>query len=102
MDPSPPPPPEPYANPANPSPSAPRPRAPPPHDSVSLLLPARPARNTTANPNANLTNKFRVLGSLATDDVDALVERFSNVAGKSAGEVESMYGFELCVTEGYE
>ena len=72
------------------------------HDSGFVMFPAGHARNTTADLQDILNNKFRTLGSLATDDVDGLVSRFSNVAGKSASEVASMYDFDLRVTEGYE
>jgi len=72
------------------------------HDSGFVMFPAGHARNTTADLKGILSNKFRTLGSLATEDAESLIGRFSNVAGKSAGEIESMYDFELRVTEGYE
>ncbi len=72
------------------------------HDSGFVMFPAGHARNTTADLQDILKNKFATLGALATDDVDNLVARFSGVANKSAGEIESMYDFDLRVTEGYE
>ena len=72
------------------------------HDSGFVMFPAGHARNTTADLTDILSNKFAALGSLATDDTETLISRFSNVANKSKAEIESMYDFDLRVTDGYE
>jgi 2-methylcitrate dehydratase len=72
------------------------------HDSGFVMFPAGHARNTTANLKDILKNKFKTLGALATDNADTLVSRFSGVANKSVKDIESMYDFELRVTDGYE
>jgi 2-methylcitrate dehydratase len=42
-----------------------------------------------------LKHKFRLLSGPAVDDVDALVERFTNLATKSHQEIEDIYDFKI-------
>ncbi|MEC9372579.1 MAG: hypothetical protein VYC34_02000, partial [Planctomycetota bacterium] len=72
------------------------------HDSGFVMYPAGHARNTTANLEGILENKFRVLGSLATEDAAGLTKRFSNVSGKNAKEIAEINAFELKVRNDYE
>jgi 2-methylcitrate dehydratase len=65
------------------------------HDSGLVMYPAGHARNTTADLRDILEAKFRLLGGLAAEDVDAQVARFSNVGSKSADEVNEMHDFPL-------
>jgi len=60
-----------------------------------VLHPAGHARNRTADLEGILRNKFRTLGAMATDDVDGLIARFSNVAKKSAKDVAGINDFRL-------
>ncbi len=64
-------------------------------DSGMVMHPAGHARNRTANLEDILRNKFRTLGGLATDDVEGLIARFSNVAKKSAKEIAGINDFRL-------
>ena len=67
------------------------------HDSGLVMYPAGHARNTTADLRDILEAKFRLLGGLASDDVEGLVRRFSGVGAKSADEVNQMHDFPLRV-----
>lgn len=60
-----------------------------------VMYPAGHARNTTANLDELLAHKFRLLASLGVADVDALYQRFTNLAEKSAEEIAALYDFEL-------
>jgi 2-methylcitrate dehydratase len=66
------------------------------HQSSGLVMyPEGHARCTTANLDELLNHKFRVLASLAVDDVDALYGRFSGLADKSAAEIAELYDFQI-------
>jgi 2-methylcitrate dehydratase len=72
------------------------------HDSGLVMYPAGHARNTEAPLEQILDHKFRLLGALATNDVDGLIQRFTNLRDKSANDVATMNDFELVVTGGFE
>ena len=77
------------------------------HDSGLVMYPSGHARNTTADLKDILSHKFNLLGGLALKttsdgDIAKLVSRYSNVRGKSAGEVASMHAFELKVHDRFE
>ena len=71
------------------------------HDSGLVMYPAGHARNTEAPLEQILDHKFRLLGALATKDVDGLIQRFTNLRDKSANDVATMNDFELVVTGGF-
>jgi len=60
-----------------------------------VMYPTGHARNTTADLDALLEHKFRLLASLGVADVDGLYQRFTNVAAKSAEEIADLYDFEI-------
>jgi 2-methylcitrate dehydratase len=65
------------------------------HDSGLVMFPTGHARNTTADLHALLRHKFTLLGSLATDQPAALIERLSTLEKKSAEQVQSLYDFTI-------
>lgn len=67
------------------------------HDSGLIMFPAGHARNTTADLHAILDHKFNQLATLATDDPKPLVERYSNIAKKSAGDIRDLNNWNLKV-----
>lgn len=71
-------------------------------DSGLVMYPAGHARNTTADLRGLLEHKWRMLGSLAVRDPDALIRRFASLENKSAGEVASLCDFEIQARPGYE
>jgi 2-methylcitrate dehydratase len=60
-----------------------------------VMYPEGHARNTSGNLPALLRNKFRRLAGLGVRDVDALHDRLTNLAGKSAAEIRDLYSFEI-------
>ncbi|MEL7473927.1 MAG: hypothetical protein AAGK04_11475, partial [Planctomycetota bacterium] len=71
-------------------------------DSGLVMYPAGHARNTTANLRDILNHKFRLLGALASDQPETLIERFSGLEKKSAADIAGMNGFELTVRGAFE
>jgi 2-methylcitrate dehydratase len=65
------------------------------HDSGLVMYPTGHARNTTADLEDMLRHKFGLLGSIATNDVDALLTRVSDLGGKSASDVMDMFNFDI-------
>ncbi len=72
------------------------------HDSGLVMYPGGHARNTTANLRGILEHKFKLLGSLAVDDVGAAVAKLSGLEKKSAGDVASLYEMKIVPRPGYE
>ncbi|MEL6396036.1 MAG: MmgE/PrpD family protein [Planctomycetota bacterium] len=68
-------------------------------DSGLVMYPAGHARNTTADLNALLDNKWKTLGALASDDPASLVARFDGLAEKSAEQIASIHDFPLTITD---
>jgi len=64
------------------------------HNSGLVMYPAGHARNTTADLRSILDHKFRLLGSLAVQDTDALIARL-DLADRSAEEIRALYDFEI-------
>jgi 2-methylcitrate dehydratase len=60
-----------------------------------VMYPEGHARSTTANLASLLNHKFRQFASLGIDDVNALVNRFSNLAEKSPLEIATLYDFKI-------
>lgn len=74
-------------------------------DSGLVMYPAGHARNTTADLQDILSHKFTLLGSLAFPDgadVQAMVDRFNNVAELDAYALACLYDFEIADRHGYE
>ncbi|MBM4109365.1 MAG: MmgE/PrpD family protein [Phycisphaerae bacterium] len=71
-------------------------------DSGLVMYPAGHARNTTADLRGILAHKWRMLGSLAVRDPDALVRRFSSLQDMSERDIASLYDFEIQPRPGYE
>ncbi len=71
-------------------------------DSGMVMYPGGHARNTTYDLNDILAHKFALLGKLAFADPSVIVDRFNNLAGKSAEEVLDINNFEIDSRDGYE
>jgi 2-methylcitrate dehydratase len=61
------------------------------HDSGLVMYPAGHARNRTADLNAILSHKFRMLGALAVNDLDGALARLTGMGQKSAVDVAKLY-----------
>ena len=64
------------------------------HDSGLVMFPAGHARNESADLRSILDTKFRMLGALAVNDVDGLLQRL-DLDGKSARDVADLYQFPI-------
>lgn len=71
-------------------------------DSGLCMFPTGHARNTTADLKALLRHKFVLLGSLASEEPEALVKRFSDLHKKTAAQVKNLYDFEIKVSGKFE
>jgi 2-methylcitrate dehydratase len=60
-----------------------------------VMYPEGHARNTSGNLPELLRVKFQRLAELAVDDPDALHERFSHLADRSAEEIAGLYDFDI-------
>ncbi len=60
-----------------------------------VMYPAGHARNTTADLDRLLAHKFRALAALGVADPAALHSRFSDLADKSAEQVQTLFDFDL-------
>jgi len=72
------------------------------YSSGMVMFPAGHARNTEANLESILDNKFRKLGALAVGErgVEALLNKLNNLHLKTAKEIESLYGgFKIKLAE---
>lgn len=65
------------------------------HDSGLIMFPGGHARNEDCDLKAILHNKFRELGKLAVDKVDAAIAQLDNLAGKTSAQVQDLYYFDL-------
>ncbi len=72
------------------------------HDSGLVMYPGGHARNTTADLEDILRHKFDLLGSLASDDAGAIVERFRSVGSMSASQLASVHGFGLVYRDDFK
>lgn len=66
-----------------------------------VMYPEGHARNESGNLDALLAHKFRLLASLGVKDVDALYDRFTNLAEKPAAEIAKLYDFEILERGGF-
>ena len=71
-------------------------------DSGLVMYPAGHARNTTADFADLLAHKFALMGGLAFDDPKPIIERFNNLADKSADEIQTLHDFEYETRGGFE
>jgi 2-methylcitrate dehydratase len=60
-----------------------------------VMYPMGHARNTSGELDRLLAHKFRLLAGLGVDDVDALYERFTNLADKSPQQIAALYDFKI-------
>lgn len=65
------------------------------YDSGMVMYPAGHARNTTADLNGILANKFNHLAKLGVKDVSGVLGRLGNLTAKSAKDLQDVYSFEL-------
>lgn len=67
-------------------------------DSGLVMYPAGHARNTTADLKGILAHKARLLGTLATKDIDAVLARFNRLPELSAAELAKLNDFAILTT----
>jgi 2-methylcitrate dehydratase len=67
-----------------------------PQSSGLVMYPQGHARADSSHLRAMLAHKCRLLTGAAVEDVDALVERFSNLSKKTASEIGRIYDFQIC------
>lgn len=60
-----------------------------------VMYPEGHARCESGNLEQLLAHKFRTLASLGVDDVDALYNRFTGLAGKSMEDIRTLYDFQI-------
>jgi 2-methylcitrate dehydratase len=60
-----------------------------------VMYPAGHARSGDGQLEALLEQKFRLLAGQGVDDVDALMQRFTNLADKSPEDIAGLYSFEI-------
>jgi 2-methylcitrate dehydratase len=60
-----------------------------------VMYPEGHARNTSGNLAALLSHKFQKLARVGVRNVGALEKRLSNLASKSAAEIQQLYSFEI-------
>ncbi len=71
------------------------------HDSGFVMYPAGHARNTTADLIDILDHKFRLYSALAVKHPDKALERLTDLAEKSSGEIQNLYDFPIEVRGGF-
>lgn len=71
-------------------------------DSGLVMYPAGHARNTTADFPDLLAHKFKLMGGLAAEDPGPLIARFSDLAAKSAHDIQTIHDFDYRVRGGFE
>lgn len=71
-------------------------------DSGMVMYPAGHARNTEADLKDILAFKFNLLGKLAFENPEPIVDRFEKLADKSADDIASIHNFEIQTRDGYE
>lgn len=68
-------------------------------DSGLVMYPVGHARNTTADLNAYLDAKWKLLGGMAVEDTSALLSKLSDLGSKSAEDVKALYNVALTSRE---
>ncbi len=64
-------------------------------DSGLVMYPAGHARNTTANLRGILAKKASLLGALASDHAQPIIDRFNAIASVSAADLSNLYDFAI-------
>ncbi|MDX9912377.1 MAG: hypothetical protein RBS39_11155, partial [Phycisphaerales bacterium] len=71
------------------------------HDSGLVMYPGGHARNASAphpvNLKAVLAHKFQLLGALAFDNPQPIIDRYSNLEKKSAQDIQTIHDYELTI-----
>ena len=67
------------------------------HESGLVMYPGGHARNTTADLKDILAHKFRLLGSLAFENPEPIIERYNNISNLNADELRSINDYEIIV-----
>ena len=70
-------------------------------DSGLVMYPTGHARNTTADLRGLLDHKFRLLGKLASDNPEPLIERFRDLHTRDAAHVASINDFSIAHRDGF-
>ncbi|MAY73648.1 MAG: hypothetical protein CMJ31_02795 [Phycisphaerae bacterium] len=65
------------------------------YDSGMVMYPAGHARNTTANLDALLANKWKTLGELIAEDAAAVVNKFNDLGSRSAADIDAINDFAI-------
>lgn len=65
------------------------------YDSGLVMYPAGHARNTTADLHDILDTKFKLLGELALDNPQPVIDRFNAIGSAGAAEVRSLHDFAI-------
>lgn len=68
------------------------------HASGLVMYPAGHARNTTANLEDILNHKFQLLGGLAFDDPNPIIERYAKIATLDAAGIRTINGYDLTIS----
>ena len=71
-------------------------------DSGLVMYPTGHARNTTADLKGLLEHKFKLLGTLAADEPQPIIDRFQGLHTKDAAHVASLNDFSITMREGYK
>jgi len=72
------------------------------HDSGLVMYPGGHARNTEVPLQKILDHKFALLGALAFENPEVVIDRFRGLAERSADEIADLHHFELMTRDGYE
>ncbi len=72
------------------------------YDSGLIMYPAGHARNTEADLEDLLAHKFALMGGLAFGDPKPIIERFNNLACKSAEDIQHLHDFTYEERGGFE
>ncbi|MCA9274296.1 MAG: MmgE/PrpD family protein [Phycisphaerales bacterium] len=67
------------------------------YDSGLVMYPAGHARNRTADLEGILAHKFQLLGKLAFEKPEPIIERYNNIASLSADELRGINSYEINV-----
>jgi 2-methylcitrate dehydratase len=71
------------------------------HDTGLIMYPAGHARNATANLKDILAHKFQLLGELALNNPQPIIDRFNNLAKLSVKELANLHDFEITHRGGF-
>ncbi len=72
------------------------------YDSGLVMYPAGHARNLTADLEALLDAKWKMLGQYAADDPASLIARYAKLEDKSTADIAAIHDFDLVRRDGFE